>query len=95
MEAFLKTQTIFMQNQGQMLNNHAHTISRLEVQMSQLASFLSERPKGALTSQPLVNPNSSQAYKVQDSQINQFNVVHTLRSGKKVDNQVYQPKSPV
>ena len=72
-----------------MLNNHAQVISRLEVQMSQLVSSLSERqlvsslterPKGALPSQPLVNSkNSCQAYKVQDSQINQYNVVHTLR----------------
>jgi len=44
----------------------------------------------------LVNPkNSSQAYEVQDSQINQCNVVQALRSGKKVDNQVYQPKRPI
>jgi len=58
--------------------------------MSQLANSLSERPKGTLPSQPLVNPKSSnQAYKVQGSQINQCNVIHTLRSGKKVDNQVY------
>jgi len=90
MEAFLKTQTAFMQNQGQMLNNHAHAISRLEVQMSQLANSLSETPKNTLPSQPLVNPkNSNQAYEVQNSQINQCNVVHTLRSEKKVDNQVY------
>ena len=48
--------------------------------MSQLANSLSERPKGALPSQLLVNPtNSNQAYEVQDSQINQCNVVHTLR----------------
>ena len=68
-----------------MLNNHTHAISRLDVQMSQLASSLSERRKGALSNQPLVNPkNFSQAYEVQDSQINQCNIVHTLRSGKKV-----------
>jgi len=79
-----------------MLNNHAQAISRLEVQMSQLASSLSERPKGVLPSQPLVNPkNTSQAYEVQDSQINQCNIVHILRSEKKVDNQVYRPKSLV
>jgi len=64
--------------------------------MSQLAISLSEWPKGALPSQPLVNPkNFSQAYEVQDSKINQCNVVHTLRSEKKVDNQIYQPKYPV
>ena len=59
--------------------------------MNQLASSLSERPKGTLPSQPLVNPkNSSQAYEIQDPSINWCNVVHTLRSEKKVDNQVYQ-----
>ena len=64
--------------------------------MSQLVSFLSERPKGTLPSQPLVNPkNSSQAYEVQDSQINQCNVVHTLRSGNKVDTQISKPKSSI
>ena len=54
-----------MQNQGQILNNHTQVISRPEVQMSQLASSLSERPKGTLPSQPLINPkNSNQAYEV-------------------------------
>ena len=91
MEAFLKSQTAFMQNQGQLLNNHTQVISRLEVQMSQLASSFNERSKGTLPSQPLANPkNSSQAYEIQDSQINQCNVVNTLRSGK-VDNQVSKP----
>jgi len=61
-----------MQNTERLLNNHAHAISRLEVQMRQLASSLSERPKGTLSSQSLANPkNSSQAYEVQNSQINQ------------------------
>ena len=64
--------------------------------MSQLASSLSERPKGTLPSQPLVNlKTSNQAYKIQDPSINQCNVVHTLWSGKKVDNKVYQQKNSV
>ena len=59
-----------MQNQGQMLNNHTQAISKLEVQMSQLANSLNETLKNTLPSQPLVNPkNSNQAYEVQDSQI--------------------------
>ena len=57
-EAFIKSQTAFMQNQGQTLNSHSQAISRLEMQMSQLASSLSERPKGTLPSQPLANPLS-------------------------------------
>ena len=66
------------------------------MQMSQLASSLSEKPKGTLPSQPPVNPkNSNQAYELQDPLINQCNAVHTLRSGKKVDNQVCQQKNPI
>jgi len=96
MEAFLKSQTAFMQNQRHMLNNHTQAISRLEVQMSQLASSLSERPKDTLPSQPLANPkNSGQAYEVQDSQISQCNVTYTLRLRKKMDNEVSRPTSPV
>ena len=64
------------------------------MQMSQLASSLSAN--GTLPSQPLVNPkNSNQAYEIQDLSINQCNVIHTLRSGKKIDNQVYQQKNLV
>jgi len=49
-----------------MLNNHAQVISRLEVQISQLASPLSERTKDTLPSQPLANPkNSSQIFEAQ------------------------------
>ena len=33
-------------------------INRLEVQISQLANSLSERQKGALSSQPLTNPKN-------------------------------------
>ena len=95
MEAFMKSQTAFIQNQGQTLNNHSQAISRLKMQMSQLVSSLNERPKGTLLSQPLVNPkNSNQAYENQDPSINQCNVVHTLQSGKKVDIQVHQQKNP-
>jgi len=52
MEAFMKSQIAFVQNQEQTLNNHSQAISRLEIQMSQLASSLSERPKGTLPNQP-------------------------------------------
>ena len=76
-----------MQNTGQV-------ISRLEVQMGQLAYSLSERPKRTLTSQPVANPmNSSQAHLAQEDHTNQCNLIHTLRSGKRVDNQVSTPSS--
>jgi len=51
MKNFLKTHTAFMQNIEQMLNNNAQAISQLEVQISQLASSLSERHKDTLPSQ--------------------------------------------
>ena len=57
--------------------------------MSQLASSLSERPKGTFPSQPVINPkNSSQVHMAEEDQMNQCNVIQTLRSEKKVDNQV-------
>jgi len=62
--------------------------------MSQLASFLSERPKESLPSEQVTNPsNSSQAHMVEEDQMNQCNVVHILRSRKKVVNQVSMPSN--
>ena len=63
--------------------------------MNQLASSLSERPKGTLPSQSLTNARtSSQASLAEDQLSNQCNVVHILRSGKQVDNQVSMPPNP-
>ena len=53
--------------------------------MSQLASSLSEKPKGTLPSQPITNPrNSSQAHLAQEDHVNQCNLIHTLRSRNKL-----------
>jgi len=38
--------------------------------------------------------NSQQAHLAEDQSLNQCNVVHTLRSGKKVDNQLSTPPNP-
>jgi len=96
MKTLIKSQTSFMPSMAQLLSNHTQAISRLEVQISQLASSLSERLKETLPSQPLTNTrNSSQAHGAQDQQINQCNIVHTLRSGKQVDNQVSMPSTPI
>jgi len=65
------------------------TIQRLEVQTSQLANSQNERLKGNLPSQPVTNlKNFQQAHLAEDQSLNQYNNVHTWRSGKKVDNQV-------
>ena len=46
-------------------------MTRIEVQMSQLAGSLSERPKGILPSQPVANPrNSSQVHLAQEDHMN-------------------------
>ena len=52
--------------------------------MSQLASSLSERPKGTLPSQPVANPKDScQAHLAQEDQINQCNlIIHCGRKNK-------------
>ena len=72
-----------------MMNNHNKAIIRLEVQISQLASSLNERQKRTLPSQPLPNlKNSFPINEAEDIILKQCNIVHILRSGKQVDNQV-------
>jgi len=70
------------------------TEQRLEVQMNQLANPQNERLTGTLPSQSVTNPrNSQQAHLSEDQPLNQCNVVHILRSGKKVNNQVSTPSN--
>ena len=78
------------------MQNIGQTISRLEGQMSQLDSSINKRPKGTLPSQLVANPrNSSQAHMAKEDPMNQCNDIHTLRSGKKVDNQVLISSNPI
>ena len=64
--------------------------------MSQLANPQNERQKGILPSQSIMNPkNSQQAHLAEEQSLNQCNMVHTLRSGKKADNQVLTPSNPI
>ena len=52
-------------------------------------------PKGTLPSQLVINPrNSSQAHMAEEDPMNQCNDVHTLRSGKEVDNKVSMAPNP-
>ena len=63
--------------------------------MRQLTSSISERSKRTLPNQLVTNPrNSSQAYVAQEDAMNQCNVVHTLRLGKQVNNQVSMLSDP-
>ena len=67
----------------------AQVLTRIEMQMNQ-----QERQKGTLPSQPFPNPrNSSQAHLAEENHMSQCNAIHTLRSGKQVDNQVSTPSS--
>jgi hypothetical protein len=83
----------FMKLIGQSISDVRHStmvntqaISKLEMQMGQLANYLGERDKGKLPSQAMNNPkacsigNSSNHEHVQ--------AIVTLRSGKRVDNKV-------
>ena len=64
--------------------------------MCQLDNPQNERQKGTLPSQPVINlRNSQQAHLAEVQSLNQCNVVHTLRSGKKVDNQVLKSSNPI
>jgi hypothetical protein len=88
MRDFMKMtgQSISDMRQSTMVNTQA--ISKLEMQMGQLANHLDERDKGKLPSQAVNNPktceNSSNQEHVQ--------AIVTLRSGKRVDNKVVNPK---
>jgi hypothetical protein len=88
----------FMKMIGQSISDVRHStmvntqaISKLEMQMGQLANHLGERDKGKLPNQAMNNPkacnigNSSNQEHVQ--------AIVTLRSGKKVDNQVVDPEA--
>ena len=67
----------------------AQVLTRIEMQMNH-----QERQKGTLPSQSVANPrNSSQAHLAQEDHMSQCNLIHTLRSGKQVDNQVSTPSS--
>jgi hypothetical protein len=88
MRDFMKMtgQSISDMRQSTMVNTQA--ISKLEMQMGQLANHLGERDKGKLPSQVVNNPkacgNSSNQEHVQ--------AIVTLRSGKRVDNKVMNPE---
>ena len=91
MADFERNMERYMKNQDSLMQS----IQRLEVQMSQLANPQNERKKGTLPSQPIMNPrNSQRAHLAEDQLLNQCNDVHTLRSRKKVDNQVSTPPNP-
>jgi hypothetical protein len=77
----VKKATIEVKN-ATMVNTQA--ISKLEVQMGQLANHLGDRDKGKFPSQPVTNPKAH-------GQEHAIGIV-TLRSGRQVDNQVVEPE---
>nr|XP_023870535.1 uncharacterized protein LOC111983105 [Quercus suber] len=75
------------------LNTQA--ISKLENQVGQLATQVGEREKGKFPSQPIPNPKGQYAINGSSSSTHgqeHVQSITTLRSGKKVDNQVEMPK---
>ena len=77
-----------MQTTGQVLNLNTQAIARLETQLGQLATVVSERKKGKFPSQPVTNPKDNGSSSTHPAHVN---AVHTLRSGKQIDNQVRIP----
>jgi hypothetical protein len=90
MREFMKMtgQSISDVRQSTMVNTQA--ISKLEMQMGQLANHLGERDKGKLPSQAVNNPKACNS----GNSSNQEHVqaIVTLRSGKRVDNKVVNPE---
>ena len=72
-----------------MVNTQA--ISKLEIQVGQLANHLGERDKGKLPSQPLNNPK---ACTIENSSTQEHaHAIVTLGSGRRVDNQVAEKEA--
>lgn len=71
-----------------MVNTQA--ISKLEIQVGQLASHLGERDKGKLPSQPVNNPKACTIGSVSNQE--HAHAIVTLRSGRQVDNRVADPE---
>jgi hypothetical protein len=90
MREFMKLtgQSISDVRQSTMVNTQA--ISKLEMQMGQLANHLGERDKGKFPSQAVNNPKACNS----GNSSNQEHVqaIVTLRSGKRVDNKVVNPE---
>jgi len=70
-------------------NSTQQSIQRLEIQMNQIHQKMSEREQ---ESSPNQNTRATQPQQTQsNNQIQHVNAIHTLRSGKEVDNQVVMP----
>ena len=74
-----------MQSTNQMLQSNQQAIHQLTLQMSKMSSQMGERERGTLPRQPEINPRETRANSFSHAQIN---AIHTLRSEKKVNNQV-------
>jgi hypothetical protein len=84
MREFMKmtSQSISDVRNSTMVNTQA--ISKLEIQVGQLANHLGERDKGKLSNQPV---NSPKACTIENSSTQEYtHVIVTLRSGRRVDN---------
>jgi hypothetical protein len=90
-----ETMREFMKMTGQSISDVRHStmvntqaISKLEIQVGQLASHLGERDKGKLSSQPVNNPK---ACTIGSSSTQEHaHAIVTLRSGRRVDNLVVE-----
>ncbi|CAL2277618.1 unnamed protein product [Prunus armeniaca] len=71
----------FMGQQMQTNQNLQNAVNKLEVQVGQIASSMSNRASGTFPSQTTVNPRHHE----------QVKAVHILRSDKKVDNKSFNP----
>ena len=68
-------------------NSTQQSIQRLEIQINQIHQNMSERERESSPNTRATQPQQIQS----NNQIQNVNVIHTLRSGKEVDNQVVIP----
>uniref|UniRef100_A0A803PHI2 Uncharacterized protein n=1 Tax=Cannabis sativa TaxID=3483 RepID=A0A803PHI2_CANSA len=81
----------FMQSTHQILQNQSQSIAKLETQMGQIATTVTERERGKLPSQPI--PNMKGQYEIgMPSHNEEAKSILTLRSGKNIVKPDYTPQ---
>ena len=96
----MQSQALTNQNQVQYNHTMSHAITKIEVQLDQIATSVGGREKEQFPSQTVSNPRGQLVppnvptgqFEIGSGSTNrEVHAIHTLRSGKRVDDQVQIP----
>ena len=95
----MQSQALTNQNQAQYNHTTSQAITKIEIQLDQIAAIVRGKEKGQFPSQIVTNPKGhvpsnvpTCQFEIGPGSINrEVQTIHTLRSGKRVDDQVQIP----